>query len=182
VKSLFKQPPINLRDGEANEKVDREVGQELQQRVETAADKVGSKEPVAGPSGAGQQPNSSIPLTDRVNQFLGKAKDKSVAEIRSRMGKDMLVYEAISASNARATNALNLLGIKKNTVPTGKSFIELGDGRIMSGGLQLDMSNKRIVCTSFNAEWICLRCPAHKEPALKMRGAANSSCSKQALS
>jgi hypothetical protein len=62
------------------------------------------------------------------------------------------------------------------------SFVDLGDGRIISGGLQLDMAKKRKVSTSFTAEWKCLRCPQHNlEPALKMRGAADSSCHQQAI-
>jgi hypothetical protein len=55
-----------------------------------------------------------------------------------------------------------LLGTSKSSIEMGKSFTELGDVRVMSGGLHLDMTNKRIICTSFNAEWIGLRCPAHR--------------------
>jgi hypothetical protein len=48
--------------------------------------------------------------------------------------------------------------------------------------MQLDMANKRIVSTSFTSEWKCLRCPQHTmEPALKLRGAADSSCHRQAI-
>jgi hypothetical protein len=61
-------------------------------------------------------------------------------------------------------------------------LLDLGDGRVMSGGLQLDMTNKRVVSTSFTSDWKCLRCPQHKlEPALKMCGAADSNCQKQVI-
>jgi hypothetical protein len=80
-----------------------------------------------------------------------------------RMGKDNLVYEAIAANNRGASNAKNLLGTNRIHIPALPGFLELGDGRVMSGGLQLDMANKRIVCTSFNQEWKCFRCTVHRE-------------------
>jgi hypothetical protein len=60
-------------------------------------------------------------------------------------------------------------------------LLDLADSRVMSGGLQLDMANKRVVCTSFNSDWTCFKCPAHTDPALKMRGAADSSSHRQAI-
>jgi hypothetical protein len=121
-------------------------------------------------------------LANKVKNFLDRAKEKSVAEIKSRMARDTLIYEAISASNVRATVTYNLLGHNKMSSDQVQSFVELGDGRIMSGGMQLDMANKRIVSTSFTSEWKCLRCPQHTmEPALKLRGAADSSCHRQAI-
>jgi hypothetical protein len=46
-------------------------------------------------------------------------------------------------------------------VDAQQGFVELGDGHIMSGGLQLDMMNKKIMSTSFDAYWKCLRCGEH---------------------
>jgi hypothetical protein len=125
---------------------------------------------------------SKTPLALKVTNFLERAKEKTVTEIKTRIGRDMLIYDAISASNSRATTAMNILGEKSADPVRCAGFLDLGDGRIMSGGLQLDMTNKRIVSTSFTPEWKCLRCPQHtSEPALKMRGAADSSCSKQVI-
>jgi hypothetical protein len=63
-----------------------------------------------------------------------------------------------------------------------QGFVDLGDGRIMSGGLQLDMMNKKIVSTSFDAEWKCLRCGKHgDQPAFKTRGIPDSTCSRQVV-
>jgi hypothetical protein len=63
-----------------------------------------------------------------------------------------------------------------------QGFVELGDSRIMSAGLQLDMMNKKIVSTSFYAEWKCLRCDEHGDsPAFKTRGIPDSTCSRQVV-
>jgi hypothetical protein len=132
--------------------------------------------------GDGAGGSKKTPLALKVSNFLERAKDKTVTEIKTRMGRDMLIYDAISASNSKATAAMNILGTKTADPVRCAGFLDLGDGRIMSGGLQLDMTNKRIVSTSFNSEWKCLRCPQHTSgPALKMRGAADSSCSKQVI-
>jgi hypothetical protein len=132
-------------------------------------------------SSGGEDGNQRAPLAERTRQFLEKAKEKTIEGVKARMGKDSLIYEAISSSNARSTMAANLLGKYKIPAPKTTGFLDLADGRVMSGGLQLDMANKRVVCTSFNADWTCFRCPAHSEPALKMRGAADSSGHRQAI-
>jgi hypothetical protein len=74
------------------------------------------------------------------------------------------------------------LGSKRADPVYSMGLLDLGDGRVMSGGLQLDMTNKRVVSTSFSSNWKCLRCPQHKlEPSLKICGAADSSCQKQVI-
>jgi hypothetical protein len=59
---------------------------------------------------------------------------------------------------------------------------ELGDGRLMPGGLQLAITAKRIVCSSFESQWKCLRCSQHlHNEAFKIRGVANSTCPRQVV-
>jgi hypothetical protein len=58
----------------------------------------------------------------------------------------------------------------------------LGDGRFLSGGLQLCISAKKTVSTSFDINWKCLRCGQHKqEEAFKIRGVADSSSPRQVV-
>jgi hypothetical protein len=178
--AIDKEPPKEAghdshKSGEdgANKRADKEVTE-----TSSGAPTAGSQKA----SGNSRAEEPTIPLALKVTNFLGRAKEKIVTEIKTRMGRDMLIYDAISASNTRAASAANIMGGKSADPVQGPSFLELGDGRIMSGGLQLDMTNKHIVSTSFTADWKCLRCPQHSgEPALKMRGAADSSCSKQVI-
>jgi hypothetical protein len=93
-----------------------------------------------------------------------------------------MLYDAITSSNRRSTLASNLLGGEAKQVHGLKSMAELGDGRLMSGGLQLAISAKKIVCTSFDSQWKCLRCAQHlHEEAFKIRGVANSACPRQVV-
>jgi hypothetical protein len=122
--------------------------------------------------GSSEGDGSKIPLALKVANFLERAKEKTVTEIKTRMGRDMLIYDAISASNSRATTAMNILGAKTADPVQGAGFLDLGYGRIMSGGLQLDMTNKCIVSTSFTADWKCLRCPQHTSGPLTAAAAS----------
>jgi hypothetical protein len=167
------------------------TSQAAKPNTESISSSAASKDTSSGDASASATPAQPLasttpqvptaPLTERVGNFLAKAKDKMIQDVKARMGKDMLVYETIAAHNRLASNAKNLLGTNRIQTPALPGFLELGDGRVMSGGLQLDMANKRIVCTSFNQDWKCFRCAAHTEPALKMRGAADSSSECQAI-
>jgi hypothetical protein len=84
-------------------------------------------------------------VKQRVELFIQKAKDKSLEEIKSRMGDDYILYNTIAGLNKKASEAADLLGGTKKAVEAGKGLAELGDGRILSGGLQLAISTKRIV-------------------------------------
>jgi hypothetical protein len=53
---------------------------------------------------------------------------------------------------------------------------------MLSGGLRLAISAKKIICTSFDNSWKCLRCGPHsQEEAFKIRGVADSSSPRQAV-
>jgi hypothetical protein len=93
-----------------------------------------------------------------------------------------MLYDAITDANRRASTAYNLLGGDPHQVYGLKSLAELGDGRLMSGGLQLAISAKKIVCASVDNCWRCLRCAPHQhEEAFKIRGVANSDCARQVV-
>jgi hypothetical protein len=66
----------------------------------------------------------------------------------------------------RSSQSPKLYGSKpswwsSSTPPAMSGLIDLADGRIMSSGLQLDLVHKKTICTSFNADWTCLRCGDH---------------------
>jgi hypothetical protein len=204
IKHLYKQPHDTSEEG-ARHTGEREVVQELLPMHGPATEEVGSGSlppntevtpstatPTAATSmdvvatmaattvGEGVE-QQKAPVSERARLYLKKARDKMAEGVKARMGRDSLVYEAITASNTRATMATNLLGGNKTPAPQMTSLLDLADGQVMSGGLQLDMANKRVVCTSFSSDWTCFRCPGHTEPALKMRGAADSSGLAQAI-
>jgi hypothetical protein len=147
-------------------------GQQVEQQIQVPA--AGGSETAAATSGPD--------LQQRVSSFMSRAREKMVMDIRDRMGEDTRCYDAISSLNKRATLAPDLLGGPKGPAKTLRGLVDVGDGRVMSGGLQLNFSSKRIVCTSFDKEWKCLRCGGHgQEPAFKIRGAANSSSPMQVV-
>jgi hypothetical protein len=96
----------------------------------------------SGSGSGGDEGQQRASLTERTRQFLEKAKEKTIEGVKARMGKDSLIYEAISSSNTRSTMAANLLGKSKIPAPKMTGLLDLADGRVMSGGLQLDMTNK----------------------------------------
>jgi hypothetical protein len=55
-------------------------------------------------------------------------------------------------------------------------MLEAGDGRILMGGLKMDLSKKRIITTSYDPNWYCYKCGCHNiRPALRTRGEAGGS-------
>jgi hypothetical protein len=91
------------------------------------------------------------------------------------MGNETMLYDAITGSTLRSTSASDLLGGDLAAVEGLKNLVELGDGRILSGGLQLQISAKKVVCTSFDINWACFRCGPHEQQnAFKIRGVADS--------
>jgi hypothetical protein len=66
--------------------------------------------------------------------------------------------------------------------PSIPVWVNMAEGRFLSGGLYMALNSWRIISTSFNSDWTCLRCGSHGgRPALKVRGEADSSCSLQAI-
>jgi hypothetical protein len=147
-----------------------------QQRQERSASTATAPKETAGDK------KKEASLSTRVKAFLDKAQEKSVSEVRKRLDSEIMLYDAILDANKRATAATNLLGGPPDQVQGIKSLAELGDGRFLSGGLQLCISAKKTVSTSFDINWKCLRCGQHKqEEAFKIRGVADSSSPRQVV-
>jgi hypothetical protein len=123
-------------------------------------------------------------IAEKCRQFIMKAKEKTTEEIRNRMGRELLTYEAISSRNKKSRIAINILGTSPAPTPAPEvtGWISLGDGRFLSGGLNMALNTWKIISTSFDADWTCLRCGSHgSRPAFKIRGEADSSCSIQVI-
>jgi hypothetical protein len=80
------------------------------------------------------------------------------------------------------TVANNLMEGEPVQLPHMDGLVDIGDGRILSGGLKIDIGEKKVVCCSFDSEWRCLQCEQHKErSAFKIRGIADSSSAPQVV-
>jgi hypothetical protein len=116
---------------------------------------------------------------EKSREYVRKQRE---ADIRQRLGKDMMAYDAIRSGNIRPTKASSLLGGSPLYAPVMPSMIEMGDGRMLSGELKLSISSKKIITSSFNNDWLCLNCDLHKSrPALRTRGEAGPAGAPQAI-
>jgi hypothetical protein len=87
-----------------------------------------------------------------------------------------MVYNAIQVNTKRANVAADLLRGPKSMVENMRGLVDIGDGRILSGGLKIDIADKKVVCTSFNQEWRCLACNhTNNRSAFGVRGRATVS-------
>jgi hypothetical protein len=121
-------------------------------------------------------------MAARTQEYLRKAKEKAVADIREQLGKDTITYDAIRSFNTRDTRAHNIIGENVYTFSYAEGMVASGDGRMLSGGLKLAMRPKRIVTSSWNADWTCLGCGTHgKRQAFKTRGEAGPCGQNQAV-
>jgi hypothetical protein len=112
---------------------------------------------------------------DKVKSYLESKRREAAAEISKRMGQDMIVYNSIRASDHRSTMASDLLGGSKRMIALPPGVVEIGDGRILSGGLKVDIAERKIISASFDADWRCIACnhPSDR-PAFKFIGCADS--------
>jgi hypothetical protein len=109
---------------------------------------------------------------DRAADFVRK---KRADDIKLRLGNNIMAYESIRAHNANDTKASNLLGANSTYSTFLPGMVEMGDGRMLSGGLKMALTDRRIITTSFEYNWTCLRCDNHHDrPALKLRGEVGS--------
>jgi hypothetical protein len=123
-----------------------------------------------------------VAVAAKARAFLQRAKDKNIEDIKKKMGNDISLYEAIAASNKKASVANNLLGASKMSANGPPGFLDIGDGRITAGGLRLDISAKKTFFTSFDQNWCCIQCGNHGlTPAFKIRGLPDSSCARQVI-
>jgi hypothetical protein len=120
-------------------------------------------------------------IMEKARDYI-KKKEEAISNIKEKLGRELLTYKAIGNSNIRSRVASNILGDSMSDGPTVPGWVNMGDGRFLSGGLNMALNSWRIISTSFNGDWTCLRCSPHGgKPALKIRGEAESSCSLQAI-
>jgi hypothetical protein len=131
-----------------------------------------SPQPLPPPQPANNNhPSMHLPSTLRAAEYLAKMKDKMVADITNRMGKDMMTYDSIRQHNIRETKAKNLIGSEDCQANLGDGMVTAGDGSLLSGGLKLVMRAKRIITSSCHSDWQCISCGPHgRRPAFKTRG------------
>jgi hypothetical protein len=114
-------------------------------------------------------------LSYKLLSYLEAKRREAAAEISKRMGQDMIVYNSIRASDHRSTMASDLLGGSKRMIALPPGVVEIGDGRILSGGLKVDIAERKIISTSFDADWRCIACNHPSDhPAFKFIGCADS--------
>jgi hypothetical protein len=119
---------------------------------------------------SGTADNTSI--FERSNKFVRK---KRAEEIKSRLGKDMMIYQSIRARNICETKATNLLGSVASYAPAAVGMVDTGDGRLLTGGLKMALTDKRVITSSFNYNWTCTKCDQHQDrPALRLHGEAGT--------
>jgi hypothetical protein len=148
----------------------------LEERAVQAPKKAtaGGSEATAGQSGGN--------ISEKCRQYINKLKAKAVEDIMTRLCKELLTYDAINNGNRKARMAANILEDNIVPAPEVKGWVELGDGRFLSGGLNMALNTWRIISTSFDDDWTCLRCGQHgSRQAFKIRGEADSSCSVQVV-
>jgi hypothetical protein len=101
-----------------------------------------------------------------------------------RLGPDSNIYNAIKSGRSKSTLARNLLGSENSTNPaySPPCLVDLGVGRILSGGLECDMQKRRTFCSSFDQDWQCLGCGPHGgHAAFKIRGVTDSYSSRKVV-
>jgi hypothetical protein len=158
-------PPPNAR----KEKGEPEKGEKGNVAVPAATGDPSSSD-AGGTTTGGEAENPSV--IERANEFVRK---RRVDEIKSRLGKDMMIYQSIRARNICDTKASNLLGTVSAYAPAATGMVDTGDGRMMTGGLKMALTDKRVITCSFNYNWTCTKCEQHQDrPALRLRGEAGS--------
>jgi hypothetical protein len=166
-KSNKKPPALTLQ-----ERAVQAIAKEAASHAGLKAEKAATTEPKTG----------SDDPTERAKQFISKAKEKMVADIKTRLGKELLTYEAVHNGNRRSTMASNILGENIVQSPELKGWVELADSWFLSGGLNMALNAWKIISTSFDMDWTCLSCGQHgSRPTFKIHGEADSSCSTQVV-
>jgi hypothetical protein len=133
---------------------------------------------LADPRGAsGGQSDEDDPIA-RARQYIAKQKEKFVTDIKEKLGKELLAYNSIRASNSHISKPAN----GGSGSPTIEGMVDLGERRLLASSLKFDMKAKRIISTSFKEDWTCLHCGAHgNKPAFKRRGEAGTNSGEQAV-
>jgi hypothetical protein len=129
----------------------------------------------------GAEDGSGANIQLRAQEYIKEVKAKHVADIKAKLGKDMLAYQTISAHNFRDRSATMLGSGLKQQGTVLEGMVDMGKGRLLTGGLKLDLKKNRIITTNYNTDWSCLMCGPHgSRPAFNVRGSAGGAVSRQA--
>jgi hypothetical protein len=116
-------------------------------------------------------PDPDIAAATREN-----VRKKRHEDIKTRLGRDNLIYNSIRATNIQATRASSLLDGPTRLAPAVAGMVESGDGRILTGGLKMDLPAKQVTTARVDQDWYCYKCSQHSiRPAIRMRGEAGES-------
>jgi hypothetical protein len=137
--------------------------------------------PLVNLQGLEEPPTSEIQA--RAKAFITKARQKMVEDIKQRMGERLLAYNSIRSNVAREATVNNMLGRATEDKDTAgiEGMVATGDGRLMSGGLKMDLKTKRVMATSYNEDWSCIKCTNHRTSAFKIRGEAGANPGRQVI-
>jgi hypothetical protein len=166
-------------EGEKEMEKKQETGSDLTpptlRKAVGSADGQTSQEKSAESAAPAPDPHGAL-ASEKAKIFLEKKREENSNQIRERLGQDNMIYNAIQVNTKRANVAADLLGGPKSTVENMRGLVDIGDGRILSGGLKIDIADKKVVCTSFDQEWRCLACNhTSNRPAFGIRGRATVS-------
>jgi hypothetical protein len=110
------------------------------------------------------------------SKFSANSYIYSKQDIKTRLGRDNLIYNSIRSTNIQSTKAASLLGGPPRMAPAVAGMVESGDGRILTGGLKMDLPAKQTTTASVDQDWYCYKCPQHCiRPAIRIRGEAGES-------
>jgi hypothetical protein len=137
--------------------------------------------PLSNQLGLEEPPVSEIQA--RAKPIIVKARQKMAEDIKQRMGETILSYNSIRSNNVRESTVNSMLGSAKEGKETAgiEGMVATGDGRLLSGGLKMDLKSKRVMTTSYNEDWSCIKSGKHKTSAFKIRGEAGASPARQVV-
>jgi hypothetical protein len=172
VSTMFNPPPTHARQ----EKVVPEGGNATEgkqpEAPKTNATVGSGGDGGGGNGGDGDTKTEDVSAITKSAEFVRKKRSE---DIKARLGKDHMVYYSIRYSNLRDSKADNLLGTQPTYLQGMARMVEMGDGRLLSGGLKMALTDKRVITMSVGMDWTCLRCEQHQvRPALRLRGEVGS--------
>jgi hypothetical protein len=85
---------------------------------------------------------------ERAKNYIQRKKEEAIVDIKEQLGRELLTYEAIHKSNSRARLAPNILGDDMNEGPSVPGWVNMADGRFLSGGLNMALNSWRIISIS----------------------------------
>jgi hypothetical protein len=87
---------------------------------------------------------AAVPVGEKAKAYLDKKRKECENEIRRRLGPDDIVYNSVQVRSKKSSLAKELLGGSVRYIENLSGLVEIGDGRIMSGGLKIDLSEMKV--------------------------------------